>query len=548
MFGLTITTTAPPPLVREKMDSMVNGLNKVLSCLSRLCLGTYGTIASAKHSNPLFVGADALRQLYPGHSVVVSTDYNLNILSHPGVIAIPMEKTPLITNTIFLPIARGAGAIPGFLIDLVQFGIFKVAWDKYDYLLFVVQFPSGFGTTVARYLVHEGPEGPSRQLLLAIGAWSSQLHEEIWVFNEGNWQKDHGLWVDIQKGDWKDVILNDTFKKALQKDVYGFFSSEKVYKDLGIPWKRGLIMYGPPGNGKTISIKVIMKTCEEQGYLPLYVKSFQSWMGEERSMAEVFNHARQLSPCVLILEDLDSLINDKNRSFFLNQLDGLTGNDGLLVIGTTNHFDRLDPGLSSRPSRFDRKFKFDDPDLEGRTLYAKYWQNKLKDNKNISFTDNLVNTIATATEIFSFAYLKEAFVSSLVELAGFDGDDSEKPTFEQLIHRHIKSLRKELESSSNMKLADRVPEMRMPQSSNLQDRKHPNNFSDRVISLLGTLSESTRSPGGRQRVLLDASSASIQRATAAASNINGEYTTPAQESEWSRDIRERLIRLKARDF
>jgi transitional endoplasmic reticulum ATPase len=72
-------------------------------------------------------------------------------------------------------------------------------------------------------------------------------------------------------------------------------------------------------------------------------------------MAEVFNKARQLSPCVLVLEDLDSLVDDANRSFFLNQLDGLEGNDGLLVIGTTNHFDRLDPGISMRPSRFDRK-------------------------------------------------------------------------------------------------------------------------------------------------------------------------------------------------
>lgn len=72
-------------------------------------------------------------------------------------------------------------------------------------------------------------------------------------------------------------------------------------------------------------------------------------------MEEVFSKARVLAPCVLILEDLDSLINDRNRSFFLNQLDGIEGNDGLLLIGTTNHMDRLDPGLSTRPSRFDRK-------------------------------------------------------------------------------------------------------------------------------------------------------------------------------------------------
>ncbi|KAG6854887.1 hypothetical protein C0991_012077 [Blastosporella zonata] len=209
--------------------------------------GEWSKQASAKHSNPLLIGAEALRELYPGQSVVVTTDYNLNILNHPDVVAIPVEKTPLITNTVFIPIARGAGAIPGLLVDLIQFGAFRLAWDKYDYLLFVVQFPSGMGMATARYLVHDGPEDPSRRLLTAVGAWANQLHEEIWVFNEGYWQKDHDLWLDIQKGDWKDVILNDAFKKALKKDVYGFFSSEKIYKDLGIGWKRGLIMFGPPG-------------------------------------------------------------------------------------------------------------------------------------------------------------------------------------------------------------------------------------------------------------------------------------------------------------
>jgi transitional endoplasmic reticulum ATPase len=82
---------------------------------------------------------------------------------------------------------------------------------------------------------------------------------------------------------------------------------------------------------------------------------YSGWKGEEGGIADVFEKARQMSPCVVVFEDLDSLINDGNRSFFLNQLDGIEGNDGLLIIATTNHFERLDPGLSSRPSRFDRK-------------------------------------------------------------------------------------------------------------------------------------------------------------------------------------------------
>ncbi|RDB22658.1 putative ATPase YjoB [Hypsizygus marmoreus] len=407
--------------------------------------GQWSDLASAKHSSPLLSGADALRRIYPNHSLVTTTDYRLNVLDHPAVLAAPLEKTPLVTNLVFFPFARAVGSIPGILADQIEFGAFKISWDKYEFLLFTVQYPQGFGTYTARYILHEGPEDPARLLLLAVGAWAVQLHDEIWVFNEGFWQKDHGLWNEIQKADWKDVILKDTFKKALQKDVYGFFASEEIYKELAIPWKRGLIMYGPPGNGKTISIKVIMKTCEDQGFTPLYVKSFQSWRGEEGAMADVFDHARKMAPCVVILEDLDSLINDRNRSFFLNQLDGLSGNNGLLIIGTTNHFERLDPGLSNRPSRFDRKFKFGDPDQEERVLYAKYWQHKLENNKAIAFPDQLVNDIAEVTAGFSFAYLKEAFVLSLVELAGFEGD--EKPTFETMIKSTIKTLRKELDHS-----------------------------------------------------------------------------------------------------
>jgi transitional endoplasmic reticulum ATPase len=281
-------------------------------------------------------------------------------------------------------------------------------------------------------------------LLLACGLWANAAHYEVWVFNQGNWQKDGALWDSIQKADWKDIILKETFKKSFQKDVFGFYDSERLYKELGIPWKRGLIMYGPPGNGKTITLKAVMKTCDAKGYTPLYVKSFQSFAGDEYSMRVVFSKARQSAPCVLILEDLDSLITDRNRSFFLNELDGLETNDGILVLATTNHFDRLDPGLSSRPSRFDRKYLFDDPDQEERTLYAVYWQKKLKNNHSIEFPDTLVDEIAEATEQFSFAYLKEAFVSALVILAGLD-ENEDKPSFRTVLMEQIDVLRKQLD-------------------------------------------------------------------------------------------------------
>jgi hypothetical protein len=85
--------------------------------------------------------------------------------------------------------------------------------------------------------LHEGSEAAARDFIFAAGVWREELHDEIWVFNQGFWNKDHGLWTEIQKADWKDVVLKDKFKKSLQKDIYGFFASEAVYKELAIPWK-----------------------------------------------------------------------------------------------------------------------------------------------------------------------------------------------------------------------------------------------------------------------------------------------------------------------
>jgi hypothetical protein len=104
-----------------------------------------GVAASAKYSNPSLVGyalrrllssnanfplsADALRRLYPKHSLVMTTDFRLNPLNFPGARAIPLEEVPLVTNLVFAPLARSLGPLPGVLIDQVEFGAFRLAWD-----------------------------------------------------------------------------------------------------------------------------------------------------------------------------------------------------------------------------------------------------------------------------------------------------------------------------------------------------------------------------------------------------------------------------------
>ena len=162
-----------------------------------------------------------------------------------------------------------------------------------------------------------------------------------------------------------------------------------------------------------------------------------SFGGPEYAISQIFAQARASAPCLLVFEDLDSIVTDEVRSYFLNEVDGLAANDGVMMLGSTNHLDRLDPGISKRPSRFDRKFEFEKPDLGGRIKYCEYWRNKLMGQRtalpegselsledlDIEFPEMLCVEIAKITDDFSFAYLQEAFVASLLAIAAEDEDE-----------------------------------------------------------------------------------------------------------------------------
>ena len=204
--------------------------------------------------------------------------------------------------------------------------------------------------------------------------WSSEVRGEILVFQDGDWEKNKELYESIKTATFDNVILPDSLRQQVQNDFEQFFRSREVYEQYGIPWKRGALFIGPPGNGKTHTVKALIN---QLGRPCLYVKGFKSeYATEQENMGAVFARARMTAPCVLVLEDIDSMIDDENRSFFLNELDGFENNTGLVVLATTNHPDRLDPAILHRPSRFDRKYYFDLPAAAERLAYITAWNNR----------------------------------------------------------------------------------------------------------------------------------------------------------------------------
>ena len=125
------------------------------------------------------------------------------------------------------------------------------------------------------------------------------------------------------------------------------------------------------------------------------------------------------------------------------------------MVASTNHLDQLDPGLSSRPSRFDRKYLFPLPSEAERILYCDYWREKLVNKPSIKFPKTLSPAIAGITQDFSFAYLKEAFVATLLAIAGNrsengieieeDGDLDKYELWREM-KRQVKLLREDMDA------------------------------------------------------------------------------------------------------
>lgn len=244
----------------------------------------------------------------------------------------------------------------------------------------------------------------------AVCRWNHAVRGEILVYSDGYFHKDAALYAAIMKADLEQLVLEGALKQQLRDDFTQFLASRVSYEEHGVPWKRGALLIGPPGNGKTLCVKALVK---HLGIPCIYVQSFEApHSTPRRSIDEVFTRARETTPCMIVLEDIDSLLTDASRSYFLNALDGFATNTGVITLATTNHPDRLDPAIIHRPSRFDRKYHFNLPDVATRSAYIAMWNARLR--PSLQLTDAGRAELAEITDGFSFAYIQEVFVSSMM--------------------------------------------------------------------------------------------------------------------------------------
>ena len=183
--------------------------------------------------------------------------------------------------------------------------------------------------------------------------------------------------IEVPKVSWEEVGGLKDVKQQLKEAIEWPLTNSAGFDRLGIKPPRGVLLYGPPGTGKTLLAKAIATESEANFIAIKGPEVMSKWVGEsEKRLREVFRKAKQVAPCIVFLDELDSLapprggggdsrVSDRLVDQLLTSMDGLENMEGVVVIGATNRPEIVDPALL-RPGRFDRLLLVEAPDLAAR--------------------------------------------------------------------------------------------------------------------------------------------------------------------------------------
>ena len=186
------------------------------------------------------------------------------------------------------------------------------------------------------------------------------------------------VYVEVPAVKWSDIGGLEDVKQELREAVELPLKHPEAFKRLGIKPPRGILLYGPPGCGKTLLARAVATESEANFISVKGPEIFSKWVGEsERAIREIFRKARMAAPCIIYFDELDSIVPIRGYGYgdsmvtervitqLLTELDGVERLDNVVVIGATNRPDMLDPALL-RPGRFDRLVYVPPPDLNAR--------------------------------------------------------------------------------------------------------------------------------------------------------------------------------------
>ncbi len=159
--------------------------------------------------------------------------------------------------------------------------------------------------------------------------------------------------------------LPDSASEEIYQNIETFWTKEEHFRSFGFLWKRGILLWGPAGSGKTSTLQLISQSIVDKGGISVYV----SHPAVTAQGLAIFRRIEPDRPCVVMLEDLDAMISNHGEHEVLALLDGELQIDNVVFIATTNYPERLDKRIVNRPSRFDIVKLIGMPNSEAREMY-----------------------------------------------------------------------------------------------------------------------------------------------------------------------------------
>jgi transitional endoplasmic reticulum ATPase len=212
------------------------------------------------------------------------------------------------------------------------------------------------------------------------------------------------VYIEVPTIHWDDIGGLEEVKQELKEVVEWPIKNPDIFKKLGIKPPKGILLYGPPGCGKTLLARGVATESEANFISIKGPEVFSKWVGEsEKAIREVFRKARMAAPSVIFFDEMDSLVprrglgyadtgvSERVISQLLTEMDGILALEDIVVIAATNRPDIVDPAVL-RPGRFDRLIYVPEPDEKSRTQIFKIHTKDMPLAKDLNLTELVATT------------------------------------------------------------------------------------------------------------------------------------------------------------
>ncbi|MEM0043188.1 MAG: CDC48 family AAA ATPase [Sulfolobales archaeon] len=270
------------------------------------------------------------------------------------------------------------------------------------------------------------------------------------------------VFVEVPEVRWSDIGGLEDVKQQLREAVEWPLKNPQIFEKMGIRPPKGILLYGPPGVGKTLLAKAAATESEANFIAVNGPEVLSKWVGEsEKAIREIFRRARMVAPVIVFFDEIDAIapvrghdvsgVTDRIVNQLLSEMDGIKPLRGVVVIAATNRPDLIDPALL-RPGRFDRVIYVPPPDKKARLEILKIHTRRIPLASDVD-----LEKLAEMTEGFSGADI-EALVREAVMLALREKLEV-RPVSMEYFMRALKSIKPSLVGDVNRKYENAIEKL-----------------------------------------------------------------------------------------